>query len=112
MKEKLQCNCFSKSYLIKNRTRKTPFYTQYFHKLSNKSSFLNHNNNANNITNLNKSSNQAGGLDAKNLGEDPVITKKTIQPEDYEKYWEFIPAHAELQPLKTDSAKSSQKKKT
>ena len=105
LKEKLQCNCFSKSYIHKKSNTKAQL-TTYFTKLSTKNSSFR----LNTKNDIAKSNLQL--TDGKSKVEEELVfgmPSKTNQP-DYEKFWEFPqPASSETIGLKTNIDKTRKK---
>ena len=102
LKEKIRCNCFSKAYTTKNPKPIAFTFSTYLQKISNKSK--NASSHKKNSAYVEKNKLQS---EMKSKAEEEIMiekTNKTIQPEDYEKFWEFIPNT----PLALNERKTSQ----
>jgi len=114
LKEKMRCNCFSKTYLARNSKTATFSFSTYLQRISAKSKNVNSNTQSTKKTNatIKKSSLQQSEM--KNKDEEEIMiekSNKTIQPEDYEKFWEFIPNSPAVDEINSSKNVSSKNKK-
>jgi hypothetical protein len=110
----MRCNCFSKTYLARNSKTATFSFSTYLQRISAKSKNVNSNTQSTKKTNatIKKSSLQQSEM--KNKDEEEIMiekSNKTIQPEDYEKFWEFIPNSPAVDEINSSKNVSSKNKK-